>query len=297
MFKRVIRIGGFVAKELIEVIRQPRLLLSLILGPFLILLLFGIGYVGEKSELSAILVLPNEEAYTSQQEFYREQFGKQLNVVDITVDEANATSRLRNNEVDIVVLVPKDAEKQIGAGGQARLPVLYNSVDPVRSAQIIGSTLLYTGELNKQTVALAVQRSQGTADDIDKTLSRVDASLASAEQNMAKGDRAAAAGNVSEAQGSLTVVQFSLGLLSTLVQAPTVASPGGAQGTGAPSAQVQNLAESEDAARNLSSNISALQTSLEDPNADPTMVRERIRAVRQDIANMRALTSQFSTLR
>jgi len=40
----LIRIGAFARKEMTEILRQPRLLLTLILGPFLILLLFGIGY-------------------------------------------------------------------------------------------------------------------------------------------------------------------------------------------------------------------------------------------------------------
>ena len=39
-----IRIFAFVRKEMISILRQPRLIFSLILGPFLILLLFGIGY-------------------------------------------------------------------------------------------------------------------------------------------------------------------------------------------------------------------------------------------------------------
>ena len=46
-FKPFIRAAAFIGKEINEVRRQPRLVLSLILGPFLILLLFGIGYQGD----------------------------------------------------------------------------------------------------------------------------------------------------------------------------------------------------------------------------------------------------------
>ena len=36
LFKRLIRISGFVGKEVREIWRQPRLILSLLLGPFLV---------------------------------------------------------------------------------------------------------------------------------------------------------------------------------------------------------------------------------------------------------------------
>ncbi len=47
--KLIIRLLAFFGKELNEIRRQPRLLLSLLVGPFLILLLFGLGYRGTLS--------------------------------------------------------------------------------------------------------------------------------------------------------------------------------------------------------------------------------------------------------
>ena len=58
MIKAIIRLLSFFAKEVNEVRRQPRLVLSLLLGPFLILLLFGIGYQGERPNIRTALVVP-----------------------------------------------------------------------------------------------------------------------------------------------------------------------------------------------------------------------------------------------
>ena len=58
MFKGIIRLLAFLGKELAEIRRQPRLILSLVLGPFLILALFGLGYSGEQPKLKTILVVP-----------------------------------------------------------------------------------------------------------------------------------------------------------------------------------------------------------------------------------------------
>ena len=49
--RRSVQIVGFLRKEIVAVARQPRLLLVLVAGPFLILLLFGIGYDQEQTVL------------------------------------------------------------------------------------------------------------------------------------------------------------------------------------------------------------------------------------------------------
>ena len=59
MYKGFIRLLAFFSKEINEVRRQPRLVLSLILGPFLILLLFGVGYRGGTPNLRAKLAWSN----------------------------------------------------------------------------------------------------------------------------------------------------------------------------------------------------------------------------------------------
>src|SRR5689334_23891495 len=99
LFKRVIRISGFVSKEVREIWRQPRLVLSLLLGPFLILLIFGAGYVGPPAKLNAILVVPNDPSFKSQEATLREQFTKGVNLLDVTTDLAGAQDRLRRREI------------------------------------------------------------------------------------------------------------------------------------------------------------------------------------------------------
>jgi ABC-2 type transport system permease protein len=43
-FRGIIRSSSFFRKEIFEILRQPRLVATLVLGPFLILFIFGIGY-------------------------------------------------------------------------------------------------------------------------------------------------------------------------------------------------------------------------------------------------------------
>ena len=52
--KSATRTVAFFIKEIIEVIRRPGVLVSLILGPFLIMALFGIGYSGYRKPLETV---------------------------------------------------------------------------------------------------------------------------------------------------------------------------------------------------------------------------------------------------
>src|SRR3982750_3378155 len=84
--RRFIRVGAFISKEVNEIRRQPRLILSLILGPFLILLLFGLGYQGQSSKLNAIVVIPPTGGYSNQTADYQKLIGSQINISSVTTD-------------------------------------------------------------------------------------------------------------------------------------------------------------------------------------------------------------------
>ena len=51
-FRGIIRASSFFRKEIFEILRQPRLVATLVLGPFLILFIFGIGYRDQPRSLA-----------------------------------------------------------------------------------------------------------------------------------------------------------------------------------------------------------------------------------------------------
>ena len=54
----LLRLLALVGKELVEVIRRPGALVSLVLGPFLIMAVFGLGYNGFRRPLETVVVIP-----------------------------------------------------------------------------------------------------------------------------------------------------------------------------------------------------------------------------------------------
>jgi ABC-2 type transport system permease protein len=133
LVKLVIRILSLVGKEIVEVFRRPGAVLSLILGPFLILAAFGLGYQGVRSDLQAIVVIDPASELPQDLATYQDLGIRGVRVVDVVNERGPAESRLKAGEVDLVVVPPVDPMASIEAGQQAELTVLTDVTDPVEA--------------------------------------------------------------------------------------------------------------------------------------------------------------------
>ena len=149
LVKALVRILAVVGKEITEVFRRPGAVLSLILGPFLILAIFGAGYQGTKKDLRTIIVVDPASTLPKDLATYQGLNLRGMQIVDVTPDRATAEARLRASDIDVVVVAPVDPLGAIEAGEQAKLEVLMNLADPVQAA--------YTGFL-ADAMASAVNR-------------------------------------------------------------------------------------------------------------------------------------------
>ena len=289
--KPFVRAAAFVGKEINEVRRQPRLVLALILGPFLILLLFGIGYQGEASSLSGIVVIPQSGGYSEDIEDYQRLVGSQLHISELTTDLDGALAGLRRGDIDLVVQVPENIGQQISSGAQVVLPIYFNEVDPLRRDWIIYLTLIYASEINKQTLAAAAEQGQQEAGDVRSGLARIRRSLDAVDANLARGDVNAARQEAGAAQGSSANVVLALAIMAQLVAADTPISPAQPQDP-----QSANLAESGEVTQRLTSDVQALNDELAGDNPDPQRVRERVARVREDVDTLDRLTQQFQSI-
>ena len=70
-WRAVIRSFAFVRKEVVEIVRQPRLIALLVLGPFALLLLFGAGYAQNVVVKKALFVGPPGSIYEDLHDSYK----------------------------------------------------------------------------------------------------------------------------------------------------------------------------------------------------------------------------------
>src|ERR1051325_761360 len=101
LLKSWTRTTAFVNKDVIEVIRRPGALFSLIFGPFLIMGLFGLGYSGQYRPLNTVLVLPSNSNLPTDTSFYQQYLGDSVNLVQITSDVDTARDELRRQQIDL----------------------------------------------------------------------------------------------------------------------------------------------------------------------------------------------------
>jgi ABC-2 type transport system permease protein len=131
ILKTITRILSIVGKEFVEVTRRPGALVSLVMGPFLIMAIFGLGYSGYRRPLDTIIVIPPESGLPTDVESYAEIAGSGLEIVGVTQDEASADEQLRNGDIDAVLVAPADVEQRFRSGEQSPIMVRVNAVDPV----------------------------------------------------------------------------------------------------------------------------------------------------------------------
>ncbi|MDQ2965236.1 MAG: hypothetical protein M3R57_05260, partial [Chloroflexota bacterium] len=151
----ITRLVAFIGKEITEVIRRPGAIVSLILGPFIIMAVFGLGYQGYRRPLQTIIVVPPQSGLPLELETYRE-VATGMEVVEIVPEPSAAEARLRNREIDVVIIAPADAEARFRSGEQSVMEVHINVVDPVQLAYAGFLAEILAHEVNARLIEQAV---------------------------------------------------------------------------------------------------------------------------------------------
>lgn len=159
----VIRLLALVGKEIVEIIRRPGAVMSLVFGPFLIMALFGAGYSGERRPLETVVVIPATSGLPADIELYRELGGGGLNIRTIAPDRAAADAQLQDGTVDVVIVAPEDPEATFRAGEQSVFEVVINVVDPIQVnyAGFLANNL--AGAINREILRQAAEEGEGVA--------------------------------------------------------------------------------------------------------------------------------------
>ncbi|MDQ2941149.1 MAG: ABC transporter permease [Chloroflexota bacterium] len=165
--KSIVRITSFTGKELREVFRRPGVLASLILGPFGIMLIFGLGYTGSRQPFDTEIVIPAGVALPRDPASYQQLGQGRIRVVRVADDATGAHDRLATKLIDLVVEVPANAIEELRAGHQTTIKIAWNEVDPVydQLAQLAVTTLVsaLNSEIIRQVAAEGINVAGGKA--------------------------------------------------------------------------------------------------------------------------------------
>jgi ABC-2 type transport system permease protein len=169
----LIRTSSFIRKEIFEILRQPMLVVTLILGPFLILLFFGIGYRNEAQVLRTLFVVQEGDPIADQIERYASTLGPQLQTTGIITSMAQAEERLQQGQVDLIVRAPDNAYQKILNNEQAVFELSHTKIDPIQTEYVNIFGKVYVDAVNRRVLQFITSQGQTNAIDAQSKIQTV----------------------------------------------------------------------------------------------------------------------------
>jgi ABC-2 type transport system permease protein len=216
--RRLVQIGGFLHKEVVALLRQPRLLLVLVAGPFLILLLFGIGYDQQQTVLRTAFVGPEDSIYEETIDQFADDLSQYVVNAGYSDDLVAAEQQLRDDEIDAVVVFPADPIETVLGGEQAEIKVIHDKIDPIQQVAVEVSSQVAVMELNARVLEEALSRAQDTLVPIADSVATASALADELGAAVDAGDQARVDELVAELEGSgagITTVADATGEIAT----------------------------------------------------------------------------------
>jgi len=156
------RLLAFVGKELVEVIRRPGAIISLVLGPFLIMAIFGLGYQGFRRPLETVIVVPPQAGIPTDRGTFQ-TVTPGMNIREIAPDAEAPLQLLRERKLDVVIVAPSDMEQQFRSGEQSIIEVHVNVIDPVQEAYAGVLAAQMAAKVNQEIIKQAAGEGQNYA--------------------------------------------------------------------------------------------------------------------------------------
>lgn len=222
MGKSFIRASAFFRKELVEVLRQPRLILTLILGPFLILLLFGVGFKNEARPIPTLFVVDPKSPLAAEIEKNTTNISPTIIFAGVTADEADARQKLANGEVGLLVVAPTDPASKFKQNEQAEFTIYHNEIDPAQIGYIAAIGQDFVDEINRRMLSSLAAESQQESGDVRSRIEAARKNAAAMREALQAGDAVLASQHQramkNDISGIALVASTSIGLLNNVEQ-------------------------------------------------------------------------------
>src|SRR4051794_31035668 len=255
------RVAAFARKEAVDVLHQPRLLLTLVAGPFVILLLFGLGYRDTPPPMRTLFVAPQGSPFTHRVEQYSSQLGPSVHYEGTTSDAGGAHQRLLDGKVDLVVGFPSDPLQTVLDGKRAAISVEHTRLDPIQQTAIDFAARLAVDEINSEILARIIGQGQDSIAPYGQVFNTGTKAVSTLDAALAAGDGVAA-------QKALDDVDRSVSQLQSLYRSSALFVDdlaGQTSASGSAAAASKSLSET---LAGLQRNLDGVRSSLKSGEAD-----------------------------
>jgi ABC-2 type transport system permease protein len=209
LFKFLIRISSFINKEWTEILRQPRLILTLVLGPFLIMFLFGLGYPEQNRPLRTTFVAEDPNSLQGNMELFTGSASPAIASQDVESDKELALAKLALNQTDLVIAIPENPIETVRNNQQAVFTIYHNEVDPFQIAYVNSVARIYVDDVNRRLLQSVTEQGQVNAGELQTGLEGAIAKTQSIRQTLPSGTESTAA-QLAELENELITAQEQL---------------------------------------------------------------------------------------
>jgi len=150
MISYLIKAFSFFVKEIHDVRRQPRLLISLVGGPLVVLAVFGATFRSANPFVDAVLVWPENGIPGVSREQAANFVANNFHLVEVTSDEVKAMSMLEDGQVDVVQIIPDTGFPLSESDARPEIRVFSRTVNPQVEAWIRSISYAEANYINQQ---------------------------------------------------------------------------------------------------------------------------------------------------
>lgn len=208
---------AFFKKELISIVRQPKLVLTLVAGPFAILALFGAGYKQSVDPLTAVFVVADSGPFIDELQSRTDELGDAFVFVG-SVDTAGAAlTEIKAGRADVAIVVPPNPVAKVRNGERAVFTVLHDRLDPFEQATITLLARSTVNEINERILQELVTTGQSESADLAELVGATQESLTAMRIAMEAGNTEEAARQRNEVTSRLALIREETALSDAVV--------------------------------------------------------------------------------
>jgi ABC-2 type transport system permease protein len=162
-----------------ELLRQSWLYALAVLGPFVLLGLFAVGFRFAAFRPTGILVTPpgSPDAATIAHLSYVKGLSANITIRSITTDEQQALDSLRAEQVDMVIVLPSSPAEDLAHGERAQFSIYVSVVNPLLRIALYNAVNQQIAGVNDEAIAAAVAVVQDQTRSFQPQLESLNTSL------------------------------------------------------------------------------------------------------------------------
>lgn len=196
------RVRAYFLKEVNEIRRQPLLILSLVVGPLLVLIIFGASYQNSNPRVRTAIVLPPGGIPGLSEEQIRNIVGLNFDLRAITEDQAASEAQLAAGDLDLIQILPANIATALQSGETPQIQFRSNAINPLVEGWVQYLAYAEVNEINKEILRQTTAQAQAQAADVQLKVIDAEGRVMQLEGELGQADRVALQAQV----GDLIVV-------------------------------------------------------------------------------------------